>query len=71
MPDPVPVPIRGMILARLSVDVRMQGIKLGSALLKNAILRLKTVRENVGVRALNSHTLNESRKKNFMNITAF
>ncbi|MFZ4539740.1 GNAT family N-acetyltransferase, partial [Propionivibrio sp.] len=35
MPDPVPV----MVLARLAVDLRAQGIKLGSSLLQDAVNR--------------------------------
>ncbi|WP_395010492.1 hypothetical protein [Undibacterium sp.] len=35
MPDPVPV----MVLARLAVDHRAKGIKLGTSLLKDAVNR--------------------------------
>lgn len=59
MPDPVPV----MVLARLAVDVRAQGIKLGSALLQDAVTRVQSVSENVGVRALLVHALNERAKQ--------
>jgi len=55
MPDPVPV----MVLARLAVDTRAQGIKLGAALLRDAAIRVQTVAENAGVRALLVHALNE------------
>jgi len=48
MPDPVPV----MVLARLVIDHRAQGIKLGAAMLQNA-----------GVRALLVHALNERAKQ--------
>lgn len=55
MPDPVPV----MVLARLAVDRRVQGIKLGVALLQDAVCRVQAVSENVGVRALLVHALHE------------
>ncbi len=59
MPDPVPV----MVLARLAVDARAQGIKLGAALLQDAVGRVQTVAENAGVRALLVHALNDRAKQ--------
>ena len=55
MPDPVPV----MVLARLAVDLKSQGSKLGGALLKDALERSILVAQNTGVRALLVHALNE------------
>ena len=55
MPDPIPV----LILARLAVDHRAQGIKLGAGLLQNAVNRAESVAQNAGVRALVVHALNE------------
>jgi GNAT superfamily N-acetyltransferase len=55
MPDPIPV----MVLARLAVDRRAQGIKLGGALLRDAVIRAVTVSQNTGVRALLVHALHE------------
>lgn len=55
MPDPVPV----MVLARLAVDHRAQGMKLGVALLQDAVKRAVAVSQNAGVRALLVHALNE------------
>lgn len=55
MPDPIPV----LILARLAVDQRAQGIKLGAGLLKDAVSRAGSVAQNAGVRALVVHALNE------------
>ncbi len=55
MPDPVPV----MVLARLAVDTRAQGKKLGAALLRDAVTRAVTVSQNAGVRALLVHALND------------
>ncbi len=56
MPDPVPV----MVLARLAVDLRAQGLNLGGALLRDAVNRVRAVSESVGVRALVVHALHES-----------
>ena len=55
MPDPVPV----MVLARLAVDYRAQGIKLGASLLQDAVGRAVSVSQNAGVRALLVHALHD------------
>lgn len=55
MPDPIPV----MVLGRLAVDHRAQGIKLGAAMLQDAVNRAITVSQNTGVRALLVHALHE------------
>lgn len=55
MPDPVPV----MVLARLAVDIHAQGIKLGAALLRDAVQRCVLVSQNAGVRAMLVHALND------------
>lgn len=59
MPDPIPV----LILARLAVDHRAQGIKLGAGLLQDAVNRAESVAQNAGVRALVVHALNEKAKE--------
>lgn len=58
MPDPVPV----VVLARLAVDQRAQGIKLGGSLLQDAVNRAVNVAQNTGVRALLVHALHERAK---------
>jgi len=58
IPDPVPV----MVLARLAVDSRAQGIQLGGALLQDAVQRTLAVSQNAGVRALLVHALDERAK---------
>ena len=55
MPDPVPV----MVLARLAMDRRAQGQRLGAALLQDAVQRAVAVSHNAGVRALLVHALHE------------
>jgi GNAT superfamily N-acetyltransferase len=55
MPDPVPV----LVLGRLAVDRRAQGIHLGAALLRDAIQRAHAVSKHAGIRALLVHALHE------------
>ncbi len=59
MPDPVPV----MVLARLAVDGRAQGTKLGAALLQDALQRCLLVSQNTGVRAMLVHALNDQARQ--------
>ncbi|WP_431065264.1 GNAT family N-acetyltransferase [Methylotuvimicrobium sp.] len=59
MPDPVPV----MVLGRLAVDRRAQGIKVGAAMLQDAVKRALVVSQNTGVRALLVHALNDRAKQ--------
>ncbi len=59
MPDPIPV----MVLGRLAVDRRAQGIKLGAAMLQDAVNRAINVSQNTGVRALLVHALHEQAKQ--------
>lgn len=59
MPDPIPV----MVLARLAVDRRAQGVKLGASLLQDAVNRAVAVSRNAGVRALLVHTLHDHAKQ--------
>jgi len=59
MPDPVPV----MVLARLAVDHRAQGMKLGASLLQDAVKRTAIVSQNAGVRALLVHAINDQAKQ--------
>lgn len=56
MPDPIPV----MVLGRLAVDLSSQGKQLGSALLKDALMRTISVSKNVGIRALLVHAINDA-----------
>lgn len=57
MPDPV------IVLGRLAVDLRTQGIKLGASLLQDAVLRVHSIAENTGVRALLVHALHKPAKQ--------
>lgn len=62
MPDPIPV----LVLGRLAVDQRAQGIKLGAALLQDAVRRAAAVAENAGVRALLVHALNDPAREFYL-----
>jgi GNAT superfamily N-acetyltransferase len=52
-----------LVLGRLAVDLQAQGIKLGAALLKDAVLRAQTVAQNAGVRALLVNALDDKAKQ--------
>ena len=62
MPDPIPV----LVLGRLAVDRRFQGIKLGAALLQDAVKRAASVAHNAGVRALLTHALHERARQFYL-----
>lgn len=64
MPDPIPVLM--LMLARLAVDYRAQGIQLGAALLQDAVQRAVAVSQNAGVRALLVHALHERAKQFYL-----
>lgn len=59
MPDPVPV----MVLAKLAVDQRAQGRKLGASLLQDAVKRCALVSQHAGIRALLVHALHDRAKQ--------
>jgi GNAT superfamily N-acetyltransferase len=59
MPEPIPV----MVLARLAVDRAYQGTGLGSALLRDALLRTLAVAEAVGIRAVLLHAVSDEAKR--------
>ena len=55
MPDPLPV----MVLGRLAVDRSFHGKGLGADLLRDAVLRTERLAQEVGIRALVVHALND------------
>jgi predicted N-acetyltransferase YhbS len=59
MPDPVPV----MIIGRLAVDTEFQGLGIGPALLRDAVLRTVQAAEIAGIRAILVHAISESAKR--------
>lgn len=48
-----------MILARLAVDLKFQGQRVGSGLLKNAMLRTLAAADLAGIRAIFIHAKDE------------
>jgi GNAT superfamily N-acetyltransferase len=59
MPDPVPM----MLVGRLAVDREFGGRGLGSALLKDAILRTAQIADQAGVRGIVVHAISEQAKR--------
>lgn len=62
MPDPIPV----LVLGRLAVDRRAQGMRLGAALLQDAVTRAMSVAQDAGVRALLVHALDERAQRFYL-----
>lgn len=56
MPDPIPV----ILLGRLAIDARHQGLGLGASLLQDAVLRVAGAADSVGVRALLVHAIDDA-----------
>jgi GNAT superfamily N-acetyltransferase len=63
MPNPVPV----MVIGRLAIDLQFQGQGIGSALLRDAILRTLQAAEIAGIRAILVHAISESAKRFYEN----
>lgn len=59
MPDPVPA----VLLARLAVDASVQGEGLGAWLLQDAMRRTLTVADELGVRVLLVHAIDETARR--------
>ena len=62
MPDPVPV----LVLGRLAVDRQAQGMKLGAALLQDAVKRAVGVSADARIRALLVHALSDRAKQFYL-----
>jgi GNAT superfamily N-acetyltransferase len=60
MPPDYPIPV--ILLARLAVDRKEQGLGLGSALLKDAFYRIASASEIVGARAILVHAIDSEAK---------
>ena len=59
MPNPIPV----MVIGRLAIDLKFQGRGIGTALLKDAVLRTVQAAEIAGIRAILVHAISESAKR--------
>ena len=62
MPDPIPV----TVLGRLAIDQQHQGMRIGSGLLKDAMLRTLVVSSHIGVKAMLVHALSEEAKQFYL-----
>lgn len=60
-----------ILLARLAVDQTVQGQHLGKALLRDSLLRVLNVSQEVGVRAVLIHCLSESARAFYMSFAEF
>ncbi|UUZ68414.1 GNAT family N-acetyltransferase [Polaromonas sp. P2-4] len=60
-----PVPV--MILARLAVDLKHQGVGLGRALLRDALLRTVQAADIAGIRALLVHAKDDAARQCYLN----
>jgi predicted N-acetyltransferase YhbS len=56
-----PIPV--MILARLAVDLKFQGVKIGSGLLKDALLRTLHAADYAGIRAVFVHAKDDKARR--------
>ena len=62
MPDPIPV----VVLGRLAIDLKHQGRGLGTALLRDALLRSLAAAESIGIRAVLVHALSEDARRCYL-----
>lgn len=62
MPDPIPV----VVLGRLAVDQQYQGLGIGRALLRDAVLRTLQASEIAGVRAILVHAISDDAKRFYL-----
>lgn len=62
MPDPIPV----VVLGRLAVHSEWTGQGIGSGLLKDAVLRTVALAEQMGIRALFCHAIDEEAKQFYL-----
>jgi GNAT superfamily N-acetyltransferase len=58
MPNPIPI----ALLGRLAIDRSMQGRGLGGGLLRDAVLRVLSAGDTIGVRALLVHAISPEAK---------
>ena len=62
----MPVQIPAMVIARLAVDRKHQRTGLGSALLKDALLRTLSAADIAGIRAVLLHAVSEDAKRFYL-----
>lgn len=59
-------PVPAVLLARLAVDVSVQGKGIGTMLLQDAMARAHSVSEEIGIRLLLTHALDDSARAFYM-----
>jgi predicted N-acetyltransferase YhbS len=59
MPDPIPA----VLIGRLAVDLRYQGQKIGVSLLQDALCRIITASQSIGVAYILVHALDDGAKR--------
>jgi GNAT superfamily N-acetyltransferase len=64
MPDPIPV----VVLGRLAIDTRQQGMGLGRALFQDAARRVINAADTIGIRGLLVHALSEEAKTFYLRL---
>jgi GNAT superfamily N-acetyltransferase len=62
MPDPIPV----VILGRLAVEVRYGGQGLGTALLRDATVRVMRAASSIGIKAMLVHAISDEARKFYL-----
>jgi GNAT superfamily N-acetyltransferase len=62
MPDPLPI----ILLGRLAIDQKYHNEGLGSALLRDALIRVVSVANNTGVSAILVHALSEQARRFYL-----
>lgn len=62
MPEPLPV----AVLGRLAVHRDHTGMRLGAGMLKDAVLRVPGLRDELGIRALLCHAINEQARRFYL-----
>lgn len=64
-----PIPV--VLLTRLGVDVRVQGLGLGAALVRDALLRVATAADVIGVRAVLIHAESDRARAFYQHVAEF
>ena len=66
MPDPIPA----VLIGRLGVDLRYQGRKIGASLLQDALCRIITASQSIGIAYILVHALDDGAKR-FYEVNGF
>ena len=64
MPDPIPV----VVLGRLAISESHQGKGIGKALMRDAIARIANAGDEIGIRGVVVHAINQSAKSFYLSL---